>query len=391
MQEYIQSKWLSFGRRLRNVLEFRRCWRGYIPSSQSSGSPIHNYLSVSLEDVLYGTTKKMRITRHKLDGSTEEKVLTIDVRKGWKSGTRITFPREGDERPNTIPADIIFTVKDRTHKYFKRDGADVSYVTKIGLRDALCGVNIQVPTIDGRTVPLRVDDCVIKPGTTRRISGQGLPYSKEPNRRGDILAEFEIVYPDRISASDKEVFMRILPQYKRDPATAPRGGFWLLGFPPGPLRPSLDDLETTALRQDPHIDAELSTDTRSTCTHAGRNSQRRRFQPPGLQVAGLQAHATTPSRRSSPPLLHLHTSLASLFTSILNYSLIFSNISFPPLTVTCYLHSILPPSYVLFTPPPIHTIPLPPYAHFSSWLVFTNSKRLLCWIRQAHFATSPNL
>lgn len=177
--------------------------------------PIHHDLSVSLEDVLYGTTKKMRITRHKLDGSTEEKVLTIDVRKGWKSGTRITFPREGDERANTIPADIIFTVKDRTHKYFKREGADVRYVAKIGLRDALCGVNIQIPTIDGRTVPLRVDDCVIKPGTTRRISGQGLPYSKEPNRRGDILVEFEIVYPDRISASDKEVLMRILPQYKQ--------------------------------------------------------------------------------------------------------------------------------------------------------------------------------
>ncbi|VDN98486.1 unnamed protein product [Rodentolepis nana] len=177
--------------------------------------PIHHDLSVSLEDVLHGTTKKMRITRHKLDGSTEEKVLTIDVRKGWKSGTRITFPREGDERANTIPADIIFTVKDRTHKYFKREGADVRYIAKIALRDALCGVNIQIPTIDGRTVPLRVDDCVIKPGTTRRISGQGLPYSKEPNRRGDIIVEFDIVYPDRISASDKEVLMRILPQYKQ--------------------------------------------------------------------------------------------------------------------------------------------------------------------------------
>ncbi|KAH9281819.1 DnaJ -like protein subfamily B member 4 [Echinococcus granulosus] len=175
--------------------------------------PIHHDLSVSLEDVLYGTTKKMRITRRRMDGGTEEKVLTIDVRKGWKAGTRITFPREGDERPNTIPADIIFTVKDRSHKYFKRDGADVRYTAKIGLRDALCGCQIQVPTIDGRKVPLTVEDCVIKPGTTRRVIGQGLPYPKEPNRRGDIIVEFDIVYPDRISPSDREALMRILPPY----------------------------------------------------------------------------------------------------------------------------------------------------------------------------------
>ncbi|VDM30456.1 unnamed protein product [Hydatigera taeniaeformis] len=166
-------------------------------SRRTQDPPIHHDLSVSLEDVLYGTTKKMRITRRRMDGGTEEKVLTIEVRKGWKAGTRITFPREGDERPNTIPADIIFTVKDRTHKYFKRDGADVRYTAKIGLRDALCGCQIQVPTIDGRRVPLKVEDCVIKPGTTRRVSGQGLPYPKEPNRRGDIIVDFDIVYPDR--------------------------------------------------------------------------------------------------------------------------------------------------------------------------------------------------
>ena len=38
--------------------------------------------------------------------SVRDKILSIRVKKGWKQGTRITFPEEGDQGPNTIPADI---------------------------------------------------------------------------------------------------------------------------------------------------------------------------------------------------------------------------------------------------------------------------------------------
>ncbi|VDP19033.1 unnamed protein product [Echinostoma caproni] len=178
--------------------------------------PINHDLSVSLLDVLNGTVKKMRITRHRLnpDGRTtrlEEKVLEIEVKKGWKEGTRITFQREGDENPNgNIPADVIFTVKDRTHKHFKREGADVRYIARISLKKALCGGTITVPTIDERQVTLTLTD-VVKPRGTRRITGQGLPYVKEPNRRGDIIVEFQIVFPDTLAPSQKAALSNILP------------------------------------------------------------------------------------------------------------------------------------------------------------------------------------
>jgi DnaJ-class molecular chaperone len=32
------------------------------------------------------------------------KVLSINVLPGWKKGTKVTFPCEGDEGPNVIPA-----------------------------------------------------------------------------------------------------------------------------------------------------------------------------------------------------------------------------------------------------------------------------------------------
>ena len=56
----------------------------------------------------------MKISRRVLanDGTAkkEEKVLTINVKPGWKSGTKITFQREGDQAPNKIAADIVFII-----------------------------------------------------------------------------------------------------------------------------------------------------------------------------------------------------------------------------------------------------------------------------------------
>jgi len=92
-------------------------------------------LPVSLEDAMHGTTKKMKITRKVASDRTEEKILSIDVRPGWKAGTRITFPREGDQIPGSIPADIVFVVRDKPHPQFVRDGSDIKYRAKIGLRE----------------------------------------------------------------------------------------------------------------------------------------------------------------------------------------------------------------------------------------------------------------
>jgi DnaJ family protein B protein 1 len=107
---------------------------------KSQDAPIYHDLLVSLEDIASGCTKKMKISRKVLnpDNRTshiEDKVLTIDVKPGWKAGTKITFPREGDQTPNTVPADIVFVIKDKPHQHFKRDGSDLIYTAKVSLRD----------------------------------------------------------------------------------------------------------------------------------------------------------------------------------------------------------------------------------------------------------------
>lgn len=112
---------------------------GSVVKKQQDPPLVHD-LHVSLEDILNGSTKKMKISRKRLnpDGQTarsEEKILEMQIKRGWKEGTKITFPKEGDETPTNIPADVVFVVKDKAHPVFRRDGSDIVYPAKISLRD----------------------------------------------------------------------------------------------------------------------------------------------------------------------------------------------------------------------------------------------------------------
>ena len=175
--------------------------------------PVTRELPISLNEIYTGVTKKMKIKKQVFENnqySTAEKVLSIDVKPGWKAGTKITFPKEGDQRPNSIPADIVFVLKDKPHPTFKRDGHDIRYKASITLRDALCGGSLTVPLIEGGSISYRLDD-VMKPDSTKRIVGKGLPLPKEPNARGDLILEFNIRFPDHLQETQKRRIREVMP------------------------------------------------------------------------------------------------------------------------------------------------------------------------------------
>ena len=110
------------------------------PSTNPQDPPVVFDLKVSLEDVYKGTTKRMKITRKVINPDCrtmrlEDKVLTVSIKPGWKEGTKITFPREGDQKLNALPADIVFVLKDKPHQTFIRSGSDVKYKARVGLRE----------------------------------------------------------------------------------------------------------------------------------------------------------------------------------------------------------------------------------------------------------------
>lgn len=177
--------------------------------------PIERELPVSLEEVLTGCQKRMKITRKVIQPNgnmyKEDKILTINVKPGWKSGTRITFNQEGDQSPNALPADVIFVIKDKPHPYFKRDGSDIKYTAKLTLKEALtCNSTIRVPTLDGDPVTLALRD-IVKPTTTKRLTGRGLPLPKEPNKRGDLIVQFDIQFPTTLPETTCQILVDLLP------------------------------------------------------------------------------------------------------------------------------------------------------------------------------------
>ena len=114
--------------------------QGAADSHKKQDPTITYNVMVSLEEVYKGTTKKMKITKKVLNPDrrttrTEDKVITIDVKPGWKAGTKVTFPKEGDQSPNKIPADIVFVIQDKPHPLFERDGSNIKYKCKISLRE----------------------------------------------------------------------------------------------------------------------------------------------------------------------------------------------------------------------------------------------------------------
>ena len=173
-------------------------------------------LFVSLEELLSGCTKKMKISRKVLDehgvSRNEEKILTVNVKPGWKAGTKITFPKEGDQKPGVVPADVIFTVKDKPHSQFTRDSNNnIIYTAKISLRDALARGQVEVPTLDGRKLRLRLNS-IVNPNSTERIHGEGLPLPKNPTRRGDLIVKYDIRFPDELSSAQIDILLDTLPK-----------------------------------------------------------------------------------------------------------------------------------------------------------------------------------
>ncbi|XP_055805876.1 uncharacterized protein LOC129874596 [Solanum dulcamara] len=182
-------------------------------SGPRKAPPIERTLPCSLEELYKGTTKKMKISREIADASGKtlpvEEILTIDIKPGWKKGTKITFLEKGNEEPNVVPADLVFIIDEKPHSVFTREGNDLVINQKISLAEALTGYTAHLTTLDGRKLTIPMNN-VIQPNHEEVVPREGMPIPKEPSKRGDLRIKFNIKFPTRLTADQKTGIKKLL-------------------------------------------------------------------------------------------------------------------------------------------------------------------------------------
>lgn len=178
-------------------------------------SVLEKDLPLTLEELYKGCQKKMKVKRKIFDPttgqrSTEDKILEMTIKPGYKAGSKIKFSAVGDQTEEGGTQDIHFIVKEKPHPTLRRQDNDLVMKLDIDLKEALTGWSKTVTTIDGKQLPVRGGGPTA-PGYQEKFPGLGMPISKKPGEKGDFIVEINVVFPKSLTAAQKTKIKEALP------------------------------------------------------------------------------------------------------------------------------------------------------------------------------------
>lgn len=160
-------------------------------------------LPVALRDLFTGTTKRLKIRRRGASGQAESIIVEVNVKPGWKSGTRLTFKGKGDVQPDGSVQDIVFVVQEKPDPEFARDGDDLKIKVKLGFKEALTGFSRIITTLDGKKLKVS-QGRPVQPGQVFSFPERGMPVSKTPGKFGDLKVEVQVDFPLTLTPQQKQ-------------------------------------------------------------------------------------------------------------------------------------------------------------------------------------------
>ncbi|MFL5575842.1 MAG: molecular chaperone DnaJ [Gemmatimonadaceae bacterium] len=132
------------------------------------------------------------------------KRVAVTVPPGADTGTRIRLRGQGMKGANGgEPGDLVITFQVQPDRFFKRSGLDVIATVPINIAQATLGSKINVKTLDGKKVALRIP-AGTPSGKRFRVRGQGIAKGET---RGDLIVEVSITAPEKLS-EEQERLMR---------------------------------------------------------------------------------------------------------------------------------------------------------------------------------------
>jgi molecular chaperone DnaJ len=91
------------------------------------------------------------------------------------------------------------------HDMFGRSGVNLTVAVPVAFADAALGADIQVPTLGGPTVTLRVK-VGTQSGTRHRVKGKGIDTTKEC---GDLIVTVNVQVPTELSDAERSAIEQL--------------------------------------------------------------------------------------------------------------------------------------------------------------------------------------
>lgn len=139
------------------------------------------------------------------------RTITAKIPAGVSDGQKIKLKGKGEpSQDGGQPGDLVLTVEVRKHPVFEREGLNLRVDIPVTFVEAVLGATIEVPTLGGDPVKLRV-----APGTPSgrvlRVKGRGVT---SPKGVGDLLATVQVAVPSHLpadAATALEAFAKAMP------------------------------------------------------------------------------------------------------------------------------------------------------------------------------------
>jgi DnaJ-class molecular chaperone len=162
------------------------------------GRDVEQDLLLALEDAYRGTTRRLSVRQ---DGHPR----TVDVRipPGVNDGSRVRVAGEGGHGTNGGQSgDLYLRIHLAPHPRFERRGRDLYTRVRIPLTVAVLGGDVEVQTIAGTSLRLKVPPAT-QNGQRFRLKGHGMPAISKPNDRGDLYATVDVELPTHLTAEQR--------------------------------------------------------------------------------------------------------------------------------------------------------------------------------------------
>ena len=144
---------------------------------------------------------------------SRHRTIEIRVPAGIEDGQRIRYGGQGDAGdPGAPPGDLYAEVRVEPHEFFERHGRELLCQLPVGFTQATLGAEVEVPTLEGKET-LKVGRGT-QSGDLYRLKGRGLP-DVEGYGRGDLLIQVVVEIPKKLTHHQEELLREFAKTEKK--------------------------------------------------------------------------------------------------------------------------------------------------------------------------------